>query len=403
MSQPSRSRASDDPGPGSQTSLRQANVTRVVETLWLVGTGTQADLSRRTALAPSTVSGIVHDLAEAGLVTVEEGHGGRRGRRVSLAVEGRYLAAIDVGHAHVRVGLATLGRRIVGTRYARLGHQHRHDEVLATARDMMADLRAEHGIDPAAVLAGGLSIPAPVDVATGRVLDRTSVLPGWANADLAAEASDAVGGPVLVDNDANTAAIAEHRWGAAQGLSNVAYLKLGHGVGAGLILDGQVFRGAAGLSGEIGHTIVDDYGTFCRCGNRGCLETVVNASRLVERIVEVRPELDTISAIVDAARAGDPSCVRLLADAGRTTGRAAAALCNLLSPEALVIGGSLSAAGEVLIGPLREAVDRFAMPSAVAQLRIVQARYGPETHLQGALGLGLDALAASLGTAAAGA
>lgn len=396
MTEQNHLRTSEDPGPGSQTSLRHANVYRVVEAIWLAGSATQADLSRSTSLAPSTVSGIVHDLTESGLVSVEEGHGGRRGRRVSLASTGCYLVAIDIGHAHVRVGLATPARTFIDTRYWSIDADHSHTRVLNLAAHAVDEIRSEHGIPRDSVVSGGLSLPAPVDHETGRLLTASTVLPGWTGVDLVDEASAAMGVPVKVDNDANTAALAEHRWGAGRGLDNLAYIKLGHGVGAGLILNGQVFRGASGVSGEIGHTIVEDYGSFCRCGNRGCLETVVNASTLVERIEPLRPELNSINAIVDSARAGDPACARLIADAARATGRAAANLCNLLSPQALVIGGSLAGAGPLLLDPLSETVHRFAMPSAVAHLKVVASHYGPDTHLHGALGLGLDALTASL-------
>lgn len=388
-------RPGEEPGPGSQSSLRQANAGRILEALRLEGAMTQADLARRTALAPSTVSGIVHELEEAHLVRLEATHGGRRGRLVDLAVEGRVVAGLDVGHAHLRVGLAGLDRDLLGTRYERITpDRHTHAHVLARARELLDELLAEHGLSDENVVAVGLSLPAPIDLGEGRIVGARPVLPGWAGVDLAATATAALGRPVTVDNDANIAVMAEQRWGAGAGLANVVYIKIGHGVGAGLVINGELFRGATGVSGEIGHTIIDERGTFCRCGNRGCLETVINASHLLDLIHPARPDIETIPQLIDAALAGDPACTRLLGDAARAAGVAAANLCNLLNPDMLVIGGALAAAGPLLIDPLREAVERFGVPSAVSRLQIRAAEFGADTHLLGAIALALDAVAA---------
>lgn len=378
---------SDEPGPGSQSSLRQANEARVLEAL-RSGASTQAELARRTALAPSTVSGIVHDLAQAGIVRVEEEHGGRRGRLVELDVEGRVLVGLDVGHAHVSVGLASLSQELLGMRHLTLTTPHACDHVLGQASAMLDDLLAEQGLTRSALLAGGLSIPAPLDL-NGRIVGSRAILPGWAGIDLAARAEEACGTSFSVDNDANAGALAERRWGAAAGADNVVYLKLGHGVGAGLILNGDLFRGATGVSGEIGHTIVDERGDFCRCGNRGCLETTTNASHLLRLLHATRPHIDSVDKLIRAAHEGDSACIRLLDDTGRAVGIAAANLCNLINPEVLVVGGALAEAGDLLLAPMRDVLIRYGVPSAVKHLSVRASELGARTHLMGALSIAM--------------
>ena len=181
---------------------------------------------------------------------------------------------------------------------------------------------------------------------------------------------------------------AEHLWGAGRGLDSIAYLKLSEGVGAGLVLDGALFRGGlAGTAGEIGHTTVDEYGTVGRCGNRGCLETIV-AARAVVRLLEPVLGVDiTVADIVRLADEGDAGCRRVLADTGRHVGAAVANLCNLLNPERIVIGGELAVAGELLLAPMRETVGRYGIPSAVATSEIVLGTLGSHAHVLGAVAM----------------
>jgi predicted NBD/HSP70 family sugar kinase len=233
----------------------------------------------------------------------------------------------------------------------------------------------------------GAGLPAPIDSRT-RQLGAPSLLPGWVGLHIDDYLSEALGTPVVVENDANLGALAEHLWGAGRGLDSVAYLKLSEGVGAGLVLGGALFRGGlAGTAGEIGHTTVDEYGAVCRCGNRGCLETLV-AARAVVRLLEpvLGPGLG-IADVVDRARQGDAGCRRVLADTGRHVGVAVANLCNLLNPERVVIGGELAVAGELLLGPMREVVGRYGIPSAVATSEIVLGTLGADAHVLGAIAL----------------
>ena len=162
--------------------------------------------------------------------------------------------------------------------------------------------------------------------------------------------------PVIADNDANLGALAELTWGAARGFSDVIYIKVASGVGAGLVVNGELYRGAAGTAGEIGHMTLDERGAVCRCGNRGCLETIVGGEALLRLLGPTHgPDL-TLPEMVRRALDGDPASRRVVVDAGRSLGIAVASLCNLLAPAAVVIGGELATAGDLLLDPIREAL-----------------------------------------------
>ena len=210
---------------------------------------------------------------------------------------------------------------------------------------------AEAGVDRGRVIGVGMGLPAPIDRATGAV-QAASILPGWVGVDAAAEASARLGLPVEVENDANLGALAEHVWGAAKGKSEVAYIKVSSGIGAGLVSGGRLQHGVGGTAGEIGHTLIAEGGPVCRCGNRGCLETLASTRAIAALLSASRARGDLDPAgCSSSAPSGDAAAQRLIGDAGRAIGVAVANLCNLLNPECVIVGGDLSAAGEVLLGP----------------------------------------------------
>ena len=234
------------------------------------------------------------------------------------------------------------------------------------------------------MLAAGLTLPAPVDL-DGRLISASAILPAWSGIDVREEAGRRLGLPVVVENDANAGALGELTWGAGRGVRTMAYIKLGHGVGSGLILDGALFRGATGSAGEIGHSTLDEHGRLCRCGNRGCLETFVSSEEVTRLLAGTHgPEL-TVPGLVAAALAGDVGCGRVIGDTGRTLGSTVATLCNILDPELVVIGGEIARAGELLLGPLREIVSRCGLRSSVRDLRIEAAELGIQAHVAGAV------------------
>ena len=374
--------------PGSQSALKSANQRRLLDLLVGGGELTQAEIARRTGLAPATVSNIVRELVEQGVLAGTEA-ASQRGRVIRLARSRGVAVGLDLGYRHVTAAVADLSHTILATRRVDLEVGHDAHGAMASARRLVEEVLDAAGAEEDDILAMGAGLPSPIDSRT-RKLGAPSLLPDWDGLDVDEFVSRALGRDVVVENDANLGALAEHVWGAGRGYDNMAYLKLSEGVGAGLVLDGKLFHGGrAGTAGEIGHTTVDEYGAVCRCGNRGCLETLVAARAVVGLLAPVRGADLTITDVVERAERGDAACRRVLADTGRQTGVALANLCNLLNPERVVIGGELAIAGELLLAPMREIVGRYAIPSAVSTLDIVLGSLGPNAHVLGAVALAL--------------
>lgn len=381
----------DEPGPGSQSSLRAANEQRIVATLRTAGPLTQAELARRTALAPSTVSGIVATLAERGFVRVGEEPGGRRGRLVQLDLEDRYVLGVELGNGHVSLALATLSSRVVGFVRRELPRGASIEKTLDLVETLLGEQLAAAGATRHDVVRGAVAIPAPLNL-LGVLSSSTLIFPAWADTDIAGRFLERFGLPFLVDNDANLGALADHLWGAGRGCDSMVFVGMNYGFGAGIILDGVLFRGATGVSGEIGHMTVDEAGDFCQCGNRGCLNTVASIYRALDLLAPIHPEIDSAEKLLEAAAAGLPPAIRVLTDMGRATGVAIANVVNLLNPEVIVVGGDLARAGEVVIEPMTNMAIRLSMPAAATGLRLLTSPLGERVFALGgvALALGLD-------------
>jgi predicted NBD/HSP70 family sugar kinase len=178
----------------------------------------------------------------------------------------------------------------------------------------------------------------------------------------------------------------ELRFGGARGYRNFIYVKASHGIGAGLVLNGETYHGGLGIAGEIGHTQLPDADNWCRCGNRGCLEAVVSISEVRRQLAHVRPETAGDEPDRSLARIGtDPVAGRVIAAAGRTLGRVLADLCNALNPEAIILGGELGTAGAPLLLGVRDSIDRYAQPAAAHSVNVRSADLGLRSELMGAI------------------
>lgn len=376
--------------PGSQSSLHRANLERVVRAVRLAGSLTQAEIARTTGLSAATVSNIVRELKEGGTVEVTDtSAGGRRARSVSLSGDAGIVIGVDFGHTHLRVAVGNLAHQVLAEDSEPLDVDASWAEGFDRAEALVGRLIASIGVGLEKVIGVGLGVPGPIDVESG-TLGSTAILPGWAGINPRQELSQRLGVPVYVDNDANLGALGELVWGSGRGVKDLAYIKVASGVGAGLVINGQIYRGPGGTAGEIGHITLDESGPVCRCGNRGCLETFA-AARYVLPLLQGShgPEL-TMDRVVQLAREGDPGCRRVITDVGRHIGSGVASLCNLLNPSRVVLGGSLAEAGELVLAPIRESVGRYAIPSAARQLSVLTGSLGGRAEVLGALALVLS-------------
>ncbi|WP_326700605.1 ROK family transcriptional regulator [Streptomyces sp. NBC_01754] len=376
--------------PGSQTSLHRANLERVVRAVRMAGSLTQAEIARSTGLSAATVSNIVRELKEGGTVEVTPtSAGGRRARSVSLSGDAGIVIGVDFGHTHLRVAIGNLAHQVLAEESEPLDVDASSAQGFGRAEQLVNRLIETTGIAPGKVIGVGLGVPGPIDVESG-TLGSTSILPGWTGINPGQELAGRLGVPVYVDNDANLGALGELVWGAGRGVKDLAYIKVASGVGAGLVIDGNIYRGPGGTAGEIGHITLDESGPVCRCGNRGCLETFT-AARYVLPLLRPShgPDL-TMERVVQLAREGDPGCRRVIGDVGRHIGSGVANLCNLLNPSRVVLGGSLAEAGELVLNPIRDSVSRYAIPSAARQLSVLPGALGGRAEVLGALALVLS-------------
>ena len=277
--------------------------------------------------------------------------------------------------------------------------------VLDVAVDAVEEARASAGGEIAAV---GFGIPCLMDQRSGRGVIAVN-LP-LANVPFGDIMAERLGLPVFVDNDANMAALAEHRAGAARGANEAVIMTIGTGIGGGLILRGELYRGGIGAAGELGHMVIDKDGPPCQgnCPNHGCVEALASGTALARealRVAQERPDSGLGRALADGrelagplvtelAHDGDDAAIEVLRTIGSNLGVAIASFVNIFNPEVVVIGGGVIAAGELLLAPARAEVAARALPPSKDEVRIVAAQFGVEAGMVGAAALAFDGLKA---------
>lgn len=380
---------------GSLESLRAHNRRRVIDALRSRGTASRAEIARHTGLSRSTVSSLVGELQDAGLVieTTRTGDGGRvggspsQGRPPVLLTLDRRAGAVvglDFGHEDVHVAVADLSRTVLAERVIEIDVDHAGIGAIDAAADMVHAALEEAGVPRERVLAAAMGLSGPVDHRKDLV-HRSAILPSWVDIRPGAELSARLGVPVFVENDANLGALAEVTMGAATGVDSAIYLMIAAGIGAGIIFNGAVLHGVGGTAGELGHVLADDGGPVCRCGNRGCLETIVAGPAIIDLLKRTHGADLSLDGVMELLHAGDPGAQRVIEDAGRAVGRVLAGLVNVLNPEAIVVGGELAEAGESLLGPVRSAIARHAIRPASDDVRVVKSALGDRAEVLGAL------------------
>jgi predicted NBD/HSP70 family sugar kinase/biotin operon repressor len=378
-------------GSGSLESLRERNRRQLVDMLRRRGSASRADLARLTGLSRSTVSTLVADLQAAGLVIERESDArapqqGRPAIQLTLDRSAGLVLGIDFGHEHVHVAIADLSRTILAERVQVLDVDGSAMRALDVAVQLADEVVSEADVDGDRILGAGVGLSGPIDFGAGTV-HAGKILPSWAGMRPVDELAARLGVRVHLDNDANLGALAEVTLGAGIGAREAIYLMVSGGVGAGLIIGGELYRGAGGTAGELGHVLVDEAGPICRCGNRGCLEMMAGGRAIIELLRRSHGDAITLDEVMDLSAEGDSGARRAIADAGRILGRSVAAIVNAFNPELVIVGGRVSAAGDVLLDPLREAVHRYAIPSAAQDVRITHGVLGDRAEVLGALEL----------------
>lgn len=381
--------------PGSQSSLREANRARLVDALTYHGRLTQVELAEATGLSPASVSNIVKELSAAGVLhTSGTSRNGRRAVLVTLARQLGLVAGLHFSDRLLRAAISDTARTIVAETYVPLAPHHRFDSELDRAALLLAEMAGSVGADVSELLAIGMGVPAPVDSRTG-MLAPLGLMRNWEGVDLAATFEGRTAVRTVVESEANLGAMAVSRLDhdRAQGVS--VFIRVGHSISAGIVIDGSPYRGVSGKAGQLGHLTIDANGAICRCGNRGCLETVAGGHSLLG-FFRTDPSVQRLTDLIHRTAESDPRAVRLISDAGYQIGIAAAGLCNLLDPDRLVIGGELARTGEILISPMRQALERSVLGGPLEAPSVEQNPLGDRAELLGALSLAIDTVAPDL-------
>ncbi|MBC7630942.1 ROK family transcriptional regulator [Aeromicrobium sp.] len=381
--------------PGSLENLRRRNRGRVLRAVQAEGATSRVDIIRTTGLSRTTVSSLVGQLLAEGLLAESTdrrdvqsaSQTGRPPTRLTLEPSGGAVVGIHLRHDGIRLAVADLAGTVLSELLVDLDVDHRADAALSFVEEATTELLTANGIDAARVLGAGVAISSPVPT-----LPRhgPALLTTWHDIDIGETLTARLGVPVHVGNDANLGATAEHFFGAARNTRNLVYIMLAEGVGAGLYLDGRPYFGAKGVAGEFGHVVVSPGGQVCRCGNRGCLETVAGAEALAAALpTRAGGGVRDLDEVLEACLAGDPGAVRVIADAGRAVGTALAGVCTMLDPDLVVVGGRTAGAGKPLIDGITETLRRGVPPTDESAVPIVAGHLGVRAEVLGAVALAI--------------
>jgi predicted NBD/HSP70 family sugar kinase len=344
---------------------------------------TRAEIVAATGLARSTVRARLDLLVAAGLVTgsgTGESTGGRPAGRFGFNPGAQLVLAAEVGATHATVAVSDLGCRLLAVEQVDLDVADGPEAILPLlVTTWRALLRT---VDAAEIAGVGIGLPGPVEHSTGRP-NNPPIMPGWDGFDVPAAIRAEFDVPVLVDNEVNLEALGEHT-ASHPDVPHMIVVKAATGIGAGLISNGVLHRGAAGAAGDLGHIRVPEGGgALCRCGNTDCLEAVAAGPALAAKLRDLGHPATSTADVVNLVRAGNLDAGRVVRQAGRDIGEVLAGCVSMFNPSLVVIGGLLAESGEMLLAGVRESIYRRSLPLATENLRIVASGAG---ETAGALG-----------------
>lgn len=354
--------------------------------LWLIATGkarSRSALIEASSLSRSTVSERLSALFAAGLI--EEApealrSGGRPARVIRLNTDFGVVLSADIGESHVRLAVTDLEPRILADAVGSIDIRRGPVPVLSWITEQFGLLLKRIGRGSKDVLGIGLGLPAPVDHEGGRVVG-PSVMTGWDDFDIRVWLRRHFDAPVTVENDVNLMTLAEFRrfWPK---VGQLLFIKAGTGIGSGIITDGRLYRGAQGAAGDIGHIqFMNAPAPLCRCGKLGCVEARAAGWAIARDLRARGHEASAARDIIELVQAGNPEAIRLVREAGRVLGEVTADVVSVLNPSVIVIGGTLSRAGEDLLSGVRELVYQRSLPLATRNLTIAAAQSDLRTGL----------------------
>jgi glucokinase-like ROK family protein len=371
-----------------------------VDLIRFAGKGlSRTDLAEEMGLTKAALTIIVNDLISNGLIIETESRTTSSGRPpVVLEINPHHgvVAAIDMGAMHLSVALGDFSARILEEVEIPFQIDQGPEKCLKEADRVLRELLEKRGMRPSELLGIGIGVPGPVIAEQGMVM-APPIMPGWDRFPIRATLEAQWKTAITLNNDAELGALGEWAYGAGRGERNLAFIKVGSGIGAGLIINQQIYGGTTGSAGEIGHLTVDENGPICNCGNHGCLEAFAGghaiasqARKLVssgKRTLLSEKSIDSITAhdVAEAARRGDLPAQEILKRSGTYIGIAIAGLINLINPSTVIIGGGVAQVGDLLTASIRQAVRERSLRASEHGVKITTAMLGRRSSLIGAL------------------
>lgn len=396
-------------GPGPLTEDSLDALVRVLDHIRRQRARSRSELVRLTGLGRGVVAERVAQLLDRGLLVERDlapSTGGRPPRRLGFRDDAGHVLVADLGASGVDVAVTSLGGGIVAHRAEPARIDVGPERVLAQVDRLFGELLSGRDAVPGLLWGIGIGVPGPVEFRTGRPVS-PPIMPGWDGYPVRERFAERYGVQVWVDNDVNIMALGELRAGIAVGHSDVVVVKVGTGIGAGIISEGRIHRGSQGSAGDVGHIQVsDDPAVICRCGNRGCLEALAGGAAIARsgeaaardgaspRLAAALDATGSVSA-VDVAREaahGDPASIEILQAAGRRVGGMLASVVNFFNPSLIVISGGVSGSGDHFLAAIRETVYRRSLPLATRDLEIRRSSLGELAGVIGASAMVVDQL-----------
>jgi len=353
-------------------------------------------------ISRAAVTAIINELIEKEIVRETSNGpitGGRRSKLLGINAGGGHTVGVDIGATHVGLIVTDLSAQVLHELEVSFDIGQGPETCLAKIDDLLRELLVKADLRLDQILAIGVGVPGPVVAEAGAVV-APPIMPGWDNFPILHHLNSLWHCPIALNNDAELGALGEWAYGAGRNERHLLYIKVGYGVGAGVLIDGKIYRGASGSAGEIGHITILDQGPVCTCGNVGCLESlaggraIADKARMAVQSGQRRTQLAqnnsrtkqiTAFEVAAAARMGDLVAQEIITEAGDYLGIAIANLINVVNPGTIVVGGGVAQMGDLFLEPIRRSAHERSLRAAVQNLRITAATLGRRSTSMGAV------------------
>ncbi|MGI6777657.1 MAG: ROK family protein [Acetivibrionales bacterium] len=391
---------------GNNQFLKKYNEAQVLNLIRIRHAVSRADLSEATGLSPTAIGVIVSGLIERGYIHeigTGESRGGRKPVLLKLKPDSYYSVGVDVDTSYMNIVLMDSTGRIIFEDSAALNPPVIFEDFIRRLQDSVTEVIGKFSVNADRLLGVGISVPGLIDVKTQQIILAPNL--GWKNADIIPRLDRLRGVPLYIENEAMASAMCESWVGMCQDVKNFVCINVESGIGAGIFTSGEVYRGADGSAGEVGHIMVDENGPKCGCGNYGCLETVASIKSIVEKakklvrqgtvsMLNEIEDVDTISidSVIKAAREGDEASRNILNESARYIGIAISYIVNTLNPSKIVIGKEFVKYADLVMDQVKNVVSCKALEFPASKVEIVPSQMGCKSSVYGAAIIPIKAL-----------